>query len=120
MDDNVRNGLQAEQWLPMFEKGEKRASSLGSGAFRFIRTRSSIRRELKRQCNRLISRLDGFQRAVPRLIVCTVRYRAYRTREQGRGAGRYGQTDKQGRAYETWHLAIRFSDLPAASLRNNP
>ena len=52
MDDNVRNGLQAEQWLPMFEKGEKRANSLGSGAFRFIRTRSSIRRELKRQCNR--------------------------------------------------------------------
>ncbi|KOC67110.1 Coiled-coil domain-containing protein 96 [Habropoda laboriosa] len=52
MDDNVQNGLQAEQWLPMFEKGEKRTSSLGSGAFRFIRTRSSIRRELKRQCNR--------------------------------------------------------------------
>nr|XP_034176660.1 uncharacterized protein LOC117602571 isoform X1 [Osmia lignaria] len=52
MDDNPRNGLQADQWRPMFEKGEKRANTLGSGAFRFIRTRSSIRRELKRQCNR--------------------------------------------------------------------
>ncbi|KZC04892.1 Coiled-coil domain-containing protein 96 [Dufourea novaeangliae] len=50
MDDNVQNGL--EQWLPVFDKGEKRANSLGSGALRFIRTRSSIRRELKRQCNR--------------------------------------------------------------------
>lgn len=52
MDDNVQNRLQAEQWRAVFEKGEKRANSLGSGAFRFIRTRSSIRRELKRQCNR--------------------------------------------------------------------
>ena len=52
MDDKVQNGVEAEQWLPMLEKGEKRASSVGSGAFRFIRTRTSIRRELKRQCNR--------------------------------------------------------------------
>jgi len=54
MDDNVQHGLQrgVDQWLPTFEKGEKRASSLGSGALRFIRTRSSIRRELKRQCRR--------------------------------------------------------------------
>lgn len=53
MDDNtMQHGLQPEQWLPTFEKGEKRANSLGSGAFRFIRTRSSIRRELKRQCHR--------------------------------------------------------------------
>lgn len=52
MDNNQQNGLQPEQWLPVFDKGEKRASSLGSGALRFIRTRSSIRRELKRQCSR--------------------------------------------------------------------
>ncbi|KYN42076.1 hypothetical protein ALC56_03214 [Trachymyrmex septentrionalis] len=52
MDDGVQNGLQSDQWLSTVEKGEKRASSLGSGALRFIRTRSSIRRELKRQCHR--------------------------------------------------------------------
>ncbi|XP_011872387.1 PREDICTED: uncharacterized protein LOC105564553 [Vollenhovia emeryi] len=52
MDDGVQNGLQPDQWLSTVDKGEKRASSLGSGAFRFIRTRSSIRRELKRQCHR--------------------------------------------------------------------
>ncbi|XP_032666564.1 uncharacterized protein LOC116842033 [Odontomachus brunneus] len=52
MDDGVQNGLQPDQRLPTFEKGEKRAGSLGSGALRFIRTRSSIRRELKRQCYR--------------------------------------------------------------------
>ncbi|XP_020295045.1 uncharacterized protein LOC109860399 [Pseudomyrmex gracilis] len=50
MDDGVQNGVQSDQWLSTFEKGEKRASSLG--ALRFIRTRSSIRRELKRQCYR--------------------------------------------------------------------
>ncbi|EFN71048.1 hypothetical protein EAG_09939 [Camponotus floridanus] len=48
MDDGVHNGLQPDQWLPTLDKGEKRSNSLGSGALRFIRTRSSIRRELKR------------------------------------------------------------------------
>ncbi|KAG7187670.1 hypothetical protein KM043_016726 [Ampulex compressa] len=52
MDDGVQSGLQPGQWLSTFEKGEKRTNSLGSGALRFIRTRSSIRRELKRQCSR--------------------------------------------------------------------
>ncbi|TGZ32107.1 Uncharacterized protein DBV15_01097 [Temnothorax longispinosus] len=52
MDDGVQNSLQPDQWLSTIEKGEKRTSSLGSGALRFIRTRSSIRRELKRQCHR--------------------------------------------------------------------
>lgn len=52
MDDGVQNGLQPDQWLSTIEKGEKRTSSLGSGALRFIRTRSSIRRELKRHCHR--------------------------------------------------------------------
>ncbi|KOX77684.1 hypothetical protein WN51_09349 [Melipona quadrifasciata] len=72
---------------------------------------------------RLISRLDGFQREPFRGSLCVL----YVIEPIGayRGAtrvvtGRYGQTDKQGRAYETWHLAIRLSDLPAASLRNNP
>ncbi|XP_043501550.1 uncharacterized protein LOC122523697 [Polistes fuscatus] len=52
MDDVVQNSLHSEQWFSMFEKGDKRPSSIGSGALRFIRTRSSIRRDLKKHYNR--------------------------------------------------------------------
>ncbi|KAI4483053.1 hypothetical protein M0804_008108 [Polistes exclamans] len=51
-DDDVQNSLHSEQWFTMFEKGDKRPSSIGSGALRYIHTRSSIRKDLKKHNNR--------------------------------------------------------------------
>ncbi|XP_024944038.1 serine/arginine repetitive matrix protein 2 isoform X2 [Cephus cinctus] len=55
MEDTLQSGLRQDQWFSSRTTSEKllekRSNSLGSGALHFIRTRSSIRRELKRHCN---------------------------------------------------------------------